>query len=60
MKCAYACMYCELIISSSLHPYHYSKFVCRYLSLLGKHPVITKAVTSALLTLVGDVICQVN
>ncbi|XP_057804122.1 protein sym-1-like [Salvia miltiorrhiza] len=29
-----------------------------YLSLLAKHPVITKAVTSAILTLVGDVICQ--
>ncbi|KAL8457219.1 hypothetical protein ACS0TY_035169 [Phlomoides rotata] len=29
-----------------------------YLSLLAKHPVITKAVTSAFLTLVGDLICQ--
>lgn len=29
-----------------------------YLSLLAEHPVITKAITSALLTLVGDVICQ--
>ncbi|KAG8378606.1 hypothetical protein BUALT_Bualt07G0003000 [Buddleja alternifolia] len=29
-----------------------------YLSLLAKHPVMTKAITSALLTLVGDVICQ--
>ncbi|KAK6148560.1 hypothetical protein DH2020_019472 [Rehmannia glutinosa] len=30
----------------------------RYLSLLAKYPVMTKAVTSAFLTLVGDVICQ--
>ncbi|KAF7116642.1 hypothetical protein RHSIM_RhsimUnG0020800 [Rhododendron simsii] len=30
-----------------------------YLSLLDKHPVLTKAVTSALLTLIGDLICQV-
>ncbi|CAI9780460.1 unnamed protein product [Fraxinus pennsylvanica] len=29
-----------------------------YLSLLARHPVMTKAVTSALLTLVGDLICQ--
>ncbi|KAL8041720.1 hypothetical protein ABFX02_09G002400 [Erythranthe guttata] len=29
-----------------------------YLSLLAKYPVMTKAVTSALLTFVGDVICQ--
>ncbi|KAL0417346.1 UNVERIFIED_CONTAM: Peroxisomal membrane protein 2 [Sesamum latifolium] len=29
-----------------------------YMSLLAKYPVMTKAVTSALLTLVGDVICQ--
>ncbi|CAI9766489.1 unnamed protein product [Fraxinus pennsylvanica] len=29
-----------------------------YLSLLVKYPVMTKAVTSALLTLVGDLICQ--
>ncbi|KAK6148184.1 hypothetical protein DH2020_019096 [Rehmannia glutinosa] len=29
-----------------------------YLSLLAKYPVMTKAVTSAFLTLVGDVICQ--
>ncbi|GER25602.1 peroxisomal membrane 22 kDa family protein [Striga asiatica] len=32
----------------------------RYLSLLAKHPVITKAITSAFLTLVGDMICQVD
>ncbi|KAG5556064.1 hypothetical protein RHGRI_006623 [Rhododendron griersonianum] len=30
-----------------------------YLSLLDKHPVLTKAVTGALLTLIGDLICQV-
>ncbi|KAI7752172.1 hypothetical protein M8C21_008337, partial [Ambrosia artemisiifolia] len=30
-----------------------------YLSLLEAHPVLTKAVTSALLTFVGDLICQV-
>ncbi|KAA8517878.1 hypothetical protein F0562_015333 [Nyssa sinensis] len=30
-----------------------------YLSLLEKYPVLTKAVTSALLTLFGDLICQV-
>ncbi|KAG8484923.1 hypothetical protein CXB51_021186 [Gossypium anomalum] len=29
-----------------------------YLALLAKHPVLTKAVTSALLTCVGDLICQ--
>ncbi|EPS58064.1 hypothetical protein M569_16752, partial [Genlisea aurea] len=29
-----------------------------YLSLLGKHPVMTKALTAAVLTLVGDLICQ--
>ncbi|KAG8388485.1 hypothetical protein BUALT_Bualt02G0130600 [Buddleja alternifolia] len=31
-----------------------------YMSLLAKYPVMTKAVTSAFLTLVGDVICQVK
>ncbi|XP_059668268.1 protein sym-1 [Cornus florida] len=30
-----------------------------YLTLLEKYPVLTKAVTSAFLTLIGDVICQV-
>ncbi|XP_058205298.1 protein sym-1 [Rhododendron vialii] len=30
-----------------------------YLSLLDKHPVLTKAVTGALLTLIGDLICQI-
>ncbi|KAK6942112.1 Mpv17/PMP22 [Dillenia turbinata] len=30
-----------------------------YLALLEKHPVLTKAVTSAFLTLVGDLICQI-
>ncbi|PSS15753.1 Protein sym-1 like [Actinidia chinensis var. chinensis] len=30
-----------------------------YLSLLEKHPVLTKAVTSAFLTFIGDLICQV-
>lgn len=30
-----------------------------YLSLLEKYPVLTKGVTSALLTLIGDLICQV-
>ncbi|GFP88525.1 protein sym-1 [Phtheirospermum japonicum] len=30
-----------------------------YLSLLAEYPVMTKAVTSALLTLVGDMICQI-
>ncbi|KAI3757100.1 hypothetical protein L6452_04633 [Arctium lappa] len=34
-------------------------FVSWYLSLLEAYPVWTKAVTSALLTLVGDLICQV-
>ncbi|KAL0341698.1 UNVERIFIED_CONTAM: Peroxisomal membrane protein 2 [Sesamum calycinum] len=33
-------------------------FMVKYMSLLAKYPVMTKAVTSALLTLVGDVICQ--
>ncbi|XP_039034353.1 protein sym-1-like [Hibiscus syriacus] len=33
-------------------------FLSWYLGLLAKHPVLTKAVTSALLTLVGDLICQ--
>ncbi|KAL1126798.1 hypothetical protein V6Z11_A13G135700 [Gossypium hirsutum] len=31
----------------------------RYLALLAKHLVLTKAVTSALLTCVGNLICQV-
>ncbi|KAK6123653.1 hypothetical protein DH2020_042607 [Rehmannia glutinosa] len=35
-----------------------SETLRRYLSLLAKYPVMTKAVTSAFLTLVGDVICQ--
>ncbi|MCO5580411.1 hypothetical protein L7F22_034277 [Adiantum nelumboides] len=30
----------------------------RYLLLLNKHPVTTKAITSALLTLFGDLVCQ--
>ncbi|CAL5356758.1 hypothetical protein CsSME_00046112 [Camellia sinensis var. sinensis] len=30
-----------------------------YLTLLEKHPVLTKAVTSAFLTFIGDLICQV-
>ncbi|CAH1418045.1 unnamed protein product [Lactuca virosa] len=34
-------------------------FVSWYLTLLEAHPVWTKAVTSALLTFVGDLICQV-
>ncbi|GMP98096.1 hypothetical protein CsSME_00046112 [Camellia sinensis var. sinensis] len=29
-----------------------------YLTLLEKHPVLTKAVTSAFLTFIGDLICQ--
>lgn len=33
-------------------------FLSWYLSLLEKHPVLTKAVTSAILTFVGDLICQ--
>ncbi|XP_042418792.1 protein sym-1-like [Zingiber officinale] len=33
-------------------------FLSWYLTALDKHPVITKAITSALLTLVGDLICQ--
>ncbi|PWA96298.1 mpv17/PMP22 [Artemisia annua] len=32
---------------------------CRYLALLEAHPVWTKAITSALLTFVGDLICQI-
>ena len=31
----------------------------RYLALLSDYPVLTKSVTSALLTLIGDLICQV-
>ncbi|KAJ0694812.1 hypothetical protein HanPI659440_Chr15g0613081 [Helianthus annuus] len=34
-------------------------FLSWYLSLLEAHPVLTKAVTSALLTFVGDLTCQV-
>ncbi|KAK1431482.1 hypothetical protein QVD17_07941 [Tagetes erecta] len=34
-------------------------FLSWYLSLLEKHPVWTKAITSALLTFIGDLICQV-
>ncbi|KAL6579717.1 hypothetical protein OROMI_007741 [Orobanche minor] len=33
-------------------------FISWYLSLLASYPVMTKAVTSAFLTLVGDLICQ--
>lgn len=33
-------------------------FLSWYLSLLAKHPVMTKAATSSFLNLVGDVICQ--
>ncbi|TXG70130.1 hypothetical protein EZV62_005065 [Acer yangbiense] len=33
--------------------------VLLYLALLAKYPVLTKAVTSALLTFIGDIICQV-
>ncbi|KAF7819177.1 protein sym-1 [Senna tora] len=34
-------------------------FLSWYLSLLGKYPVRIKALTSALLTLIGDLICQI-
>ncbi|KAH1065336.1 hypothetical protein J1N35_030323 [Gossypium stocksii] len=38
------------------------KYLCclfnRFLALLAKHPLLTKAGTSALLTRVGDLICQ--
>jgi hypothetical protein len=34
--------------------------MCRYLLSLDKHPVATKAVTSALLNMAGDLICQVR
>jgi hypothetical protein len=34
--------------------------MCRYLLSLDKNPVATKAVTSAVLTLAGDLICQVR
>jgi hypothetical protein len=34
--------------------------ICRYLLALDKHPITTKAVTSAVLTLTGDLICQVT
>ncbi|KAJ6408425.1 hypothetical protein OIU84_011690 [Salix udensis] len=33
-------------------------FLSWYLNLLAKYPVLTKAVTSAILTLMGDLICQ--
>ncbi|GLT88000.1 hypothetical protein SLE2022_060460 [Rubroshorea leprosula] len=33
-------------------------FLSWYLDLLAKYPVLTKAITSALLTLIGDLICQ--
>ncbi|VVB17086.1 unnamed protein product [Arabis nemorensis] len=32
----------------------------RYLALLSNYPVLTKAVTSAILTLIGDLICQLT
>ncbi|KAH9738683.1 peroxisomal membrane 22 kDa (Mpv17/PMP22) family protein [Citrus sinensis] len=35
-------------------------FLQWYLALLAKYPVATKAVTSALLTLIGDLICQLT
>ncbi|CAK7339894.1 unnamed protein product [Dovyalis caffra] len=35
-------------------------FLSWYLNLLAKYPVLTKAVTSATLTLMGDLICQVS
>ncbi|XP_052175147.1 protein sym-1 [Diospyros lotus] len=34
-------------------------FLSWYLTLLEKHPVLTKAITSAFLTFIGDFICQV-
>ncbi|KAK4836968.1 hypothetical protein QYF36_001723 [Acer negundo] len=34
-------------------------FFSWYLALLAKYPMLTKAVTSALLTFIGDIICQV-
>ncbi|KAJ8437371.1 hypothetical protein Cgig2_020390 [Carnegiea gigantea] len=55
----YACVYCgflAIILSPVLvesNPLSY-----RYLELLAKFPVLTKAVTSAFLTLIGDLICQ--
>ncbi|XP_050205645.1 protein sym-1 [Mercurialis annua] len=33
-------------------------FLSWYMSLLTKHPVLTKALTAAVLTLIGDVVCQ--
>ncbi|XP_057437871.1 protein sym-1 [Lotus japonicus] len=33
-------------------------FLSWYLALLAKHPVLVKALTSALLTLIGDLVCQ--
>ncbi|KAL0709765.1 hypothetical protein Bca4012_016743 [Brassica carinata] len=35
-------------------------FLSWYLSLLSNYPVLTKAVTSAILTLIGDLICQLT
>ncbi|RYR04104.1 hypothetical protein Ahy_B06g083682 isoform A [Arachis hypogaea] len=37
-----------------------SSFLSWYLAVLGKNPVAVKAITSAILTLIGDLICQVN
>ncbi|XP_020594007.1 protein sym-1 [Phalaenopsis equestris] len=34
-------------------------FLSWYLAALDKHPVITKALTSAFLTLIGDLVCQI-
>ncbi|RYR04103.1 hypothetical protein Ahy_B06g083682 isoform C [Arachis hypogaea] len=36
-----------------------SSFLSWYLAVLGKNPVAVKAITSAILTLIGDLICQV-
>jgi hypothetical protein len=35
-------------------------YLCRYLMSLDKNPIATKAVTSAVLTLAEDLICQVQ
>ncbi|XP_047323263.1 protein SYM1 [Impatiens glandulifera] len=34
-------------------------FLQWYLSLLEKHPILTKSITSAILTLIGDITCQI-
>lgn len=57
--CIIICRFFKLFLlnGENVDKYLFTPF--RYLMALDKYPVITKAITSALLTLIGDLICQV-